>query len=122
MMQSRYYNREDLEKMDRVERLKLINSISGVKPANLIGSKGKESVENLAIFSSVVHLGSNPALLGMIVRPSNEVRRHTLENIKFSEVYTLNQVTQDIIKKAHYTSAKFPKNVSEFKQCQLTSE
>ena len=63
--------------MQKVERLNLINSLSGVKPANLIGTKDQNGNENLAIFSSVVHLGSNPALLGFILRPQGEVRRHT---------------------------------------------
>lgn len=121
-MQNRYLKREDLDQMERKERLKLINSISGIKPANLIGTKDDDGIENLAIFSSVVHLGSHPALLGMVVRPNTEVRRHTFENIQNSKLYTINQVTRNIIKKAHYTSAKFPKNVSEFEACDLSAE
>lgn len=113
------YNAAQIEALDRVNRLKLINSITGVKPANLVGTKGEDGIENLAIFSSVVHLGSDPAFIGMVFRPNTEVRRHTFENIQGSGVYTINQVTTDIISKAHYTSAKFPKHVSEFEQCNL---
>lgn len=121
-MKNRYWNCEDLNQLDRTERLKLINSISGIKSANLIGTKGDDGIENLAIFSSVVHLGSNPSLLGMVLRPNSEVRRHTFENIQYAKVFTINQVTSDIVKKAHYTSAKFPKHVSEFDACNLRAE
>jgi flavin reductase (DIM6/NTAB) family NADH-FMN oxidoreductase RutF len=59
-----YLNKEDILKAERIFRLNLINSITGVKPANLIGTQSKEGNSNLAIFSSVVHMGSNPALVG----------------------------------------------------------
>ena len=55
--------------MDKISRLNLINSITGVKPSNLIGTKSKDGFSNLAIFSSVVHLGSKPPLIGFITRP-----------------------------------------------------
>ena len=56
----------DIKSMSKIFRLNLINSITGIKPANLIGTKSKDNLENLAIFSSVVHLGSNHALLGPV--------------------------------------------------------
>ena len=63
------YTKEDIAALDRISRLKIINSVTGVKPANLIGTINKRGITNLAVFSSVVHLGSNPALLGLISRP-----------------------------------------------------
>ena len=107
--------------MQKVERLNLINSLSGVKPANLIGTKDQNGNENLAIFSSVVHLGSNPALFGFILRPQGDVRRHTHENIISTGVYTINFVTTDFIQNAHYTSAKFDATTNEFEKSKLTS-
>ena len=71
----------DLENASKVFRLNLINSITGIKPANLIGSISNSGQTNLAIFSSVIHLGSNPAYLGFIMRPIGDVPRHTYENI-----------------------------------------
>lgn len=108
--------------MDRVKRLKLINSVSGVKPANLIGTMDDMGRTNLAIFSSVLHLGSEPAVLGFIVRPTGEVPRHTYENIMSNGLYTINHVHNSFIKRAHYTSAKFDKEVSEFSACNLQEE
>jgi flavin reductase (DIM6/NTAB) family NADH-FMN oxidoreductase RutF len=114
-----YFSKSDLENTERIRRLNLVNSIPGVKPANLIGTKSSEGISNLAIFSSVIHLGSNPPLLGFIVRPSDDVRRHTYENIQETGVYTINNVHNDFVKRAHYTSAKFDGDESEFEQCQL---
>ncbi len=112
----------DIEEADHVFRLNLINSISGIKSGNLIGTVGANEVANLAVFSSVVHLGSQPPLLGFILRPDTEVRRHTWENIKHSGFFTINHIHRDIIQKAHYTSAKFDDSVSEFEKCKLTEE
>ena len=65
-----YFNKKDLEEIGNVKRLNIVNSITGIKPANLIGTISKNKISNVAIFSSVVHLGSNPALIGVIVRPT----------------------------------------------------
>lgn len=117
-----YFNQEDIIQMDRVRRLKLINSVSGIKSANLIGTKSKSGQTNLAIFSSVLHLGSDPALMGFVVRPAGEVPRHTYRNIVAAKEYTINHVHHSFIKNAHYTSAKFDKDISEFDVCGLTPE
>ena len=63
-----HFDEEDIENLDKVYRINLINSCSGYKSANLIGSVSKEGVNNLAIFSSITHLGSNPPLLGFFLR------------------------------------------------------
>lgn len=117
-----HVNKEDLQKTERIKRLNIVNALSGIKPANLIGTISNNQQTNLAIFSSVIHLGSNPALLGFISRPDSEVRRHTLENIVESQVYTINHVHQSIVQQAHFTSANFEKEQSEFKHCGLTEE
>ena len=114
--------KEDIQNLDHVKRLNIINSISGIKPANLIGTRAKDGQTNVAIFSSVVHLGSNPALLGFIMRPTDDVPRHTYENIKQTSYYTINHVPVSIAEKAHYTSAKLDRAISEFDQCGLTEE
>ena len=116
----KHYDKTALKDLKKIFRLNLINSITGIKPANVVGSVDADGRTNLAIISSVVHLGSNPGLLGFIMRPSGEVPRHTFQNIKITERYTINHVLTSWIEKAHYTSAKFPKDVSEFDKCKLT--
>jgi len=117
-----HYSKRDIELMDRVQRLTLINSITGIKPANLIGTVNSQGGSNLAIFSSIVHLGSDPALIGFILRPKGDVPRHTYENIKATGFYTINHVDESRAKNAHYTSAKFDYTTSEFVRCGLTEE
>ena len=112
---------QDIDQLDHVYRLNLINGITGYKPANLIGTKSKDGVSNLAIISSVVHLGSNPPLVGYILRPTT-VPRHTHENILNTNTYTINHIHSDFVERAHYTSAKFDKGVSEFDKCNFTEE
>lgn len=116
------YTKKDIEELDKVTRLKLINSATGIKPANLIGTISNEGQPNLAVFSSVVHLGSSPALLGFVSRPRTAEVGHTYRNIQANEYYTINHIHPAFIKNAHYTSAKFDADISEFERCNLTEE
>lgn len=109
----------DLNAMTRFYRANLINSISGYKPAMLIGTNSADGHLNLAIFSSVVHLGADPALIGFIQRPLG-ASGDTFRNIKETNQYTINHVHRDFVAKAHYTSAKT--EASEFDLCKLTPE
>ncbi len=102
-------------------RLKFVNSISGYKGVHLIGSKDKNDNTNLAIFNSIVHIGSTPPLIGFIMRPLT-VERNTYNNIIDTGYYTINHVHRSFLKQAHYTSAKFPESISEFDECNLTPE
>jgi flavin reductase (DIM6/NTAB) family NADH-FMN oxidoreductase RutF len=117
-----YLSKQDIEASSRIKRLNLINSVTGIKPANLIGTKSNTGQSNLAIISSVMHLGSNPALIGFIFRPQHESPRDSYLNIKENGEFTINHVPPTHIENAHYTSAKFPKEVSEFLRCGFTEE
>ncbi len=116
-----HFTAEDLTGIERIKRLSIINSISGIRPANLIGTKSNKGT-NLAIFNSVTHIGSSPPLLGFVLRPKDEVPRHTYENIISSGYYTVNHVHKSFSPQAHYTSAKFESGVSEFTSCGLSEE
>ncbi|MBC6613307.1 flavin reductase [Hymenobacter sp. BT507] len=109
----------DIESYEKIYRLNLINAITGYKPANLIGTASPMGHTNLAIFSSVVHLGSNPPLLGMVTRPTS-VPRHTYSNIQETSCYTINHVPAAYVAQAHYTSANFLAEESEFDACGFT--
>lgn len=117
-----HYTKKDIAEMDRIRRIKYINSVSGIKPANLIGTISETGQTNLAIFSSVFHLGSDPALLGFITRPTGEIPRHTYENLMENRQYTINHVPGNLVENAHYTSAKLERDQSEFKACGFTPE
>ena len=113
---------QDIVRMDQVSRANLINSLSGYKPANLVGTISDEGTTNLAIFSSVVHIGARPPLMGLISRPVGEADRHTYDNIKQTGFYTINHVHREFIANAHWTSAKFERGESEFEKCGLSEE
>jgi len=101
-------------------RARFVNSLSGFKSANLIGTQNDKGQSNLAIFSSVVHLGASPALIGFVMRPDNGAR-HTLDNIISTTHYTINQVSTDFYRGAHQSSARYPKDQSEFMHSALTT-
>lgn len=108
-----------IEALEKRYRAALINSVTGFKPANLVGTADTNGKSNLAIMSSVVHLGSHPPLLGLVVRP-DPVDRHTLENILDTGCYTINHVAEHFIAEAHQTAARYPRDVSEFEATGLS--
>lgn len=110
---------EQIKLMDRFTRTHFINTLSGFKSVSLIGTINKVGQANLAIFSNLVHIGADPALIGFVNRPT-EAAPHTLANIQATEFYTVNHLHQDIYVKAHQTSAKYPEHISEFEAVGLT--
>ena len=117
-----HLTKEDIQDLERRKRANIINSVSGIKPANLIGTKAANGQTNVAVFNSVFHIGANPPLQGFIMRPIGEIPRHTYENIKETGFYTINHIPTSLVDKAHYTSAKLDSNNSEFQRCGLTEE
>jgi flavin reductase (DIM6/NTAB) family NADH-FMN oxidoreductase RutF len=106
---------------ERFYRANFINSLTGFKSASLIGTINAQGVPNLGMFSSIVHIGSDPALIGYINRPV-AAAPHTLANIKANGLYTVNHIHPSFLAKAHQTSAKYPDEVNEFKEVGLTEE
>jgi flavin reductase (DIM6/NTAB) family NADH-FMN oxidoreductase RutF len=111
----------ELMQMEQRERAHLINSVGGFKSVCLIGTVDDAGQTNLAIFNSIVHIGANPPLISFIMRPDS-VERHTLANILSIGYYTINHLNESIYKQAHQTSARYPKEVSEFDATGLTPE
>lgn len=116
-----HFKPETIVSLDKNYRTNLINGISGGKPACLVGTKNNQGINNVAIFSNIIHIGANPALIGILFRPITD-KNHTYQNIKKHSYFTLNHIESNFIEKAHYTSAKFLDDVSEFEACQLTPE
>ncbi len=109
----------EILKLEKRYRINFINSITGYKAASLIATTNENGAENIAIFSSMVHIGANPPLIGFVMRPLT-IPRQTYSNIKKTGFYTLNQVHTDIVWQAHQTSAKYAEEVSEFSATDLT--
>ena len=111
-------NKEDIEQFEQRYRTAFVNSLAGFRQAVLVGTRSADGFPNLAIFNSLIHLGANPALLGLISRP-DRAQRDTLENIKETGAYTLNYIPTALYEKAHQTSARYDKTVSEFEEVGL---
>jgi len=115
------YNQQEIENLETRYRANFINSLGGFKSVALIGTKSRLGNENLAIFSSLFHIGANPALCGIIIRP-NEEKQNTLGNIMATQQYTINHILPSFFKQAHQCSAKYSEAESEFDKVGLTPE
>jgi flavin reductase (DIM6/NTAB) family NADH-FMN oxidoreductase RutF len=110
--------KEDLSQLEQHYRTAFINSLAGFRQAVLVGTKSVDGKSNLAIFNSLIHLGANPALFGLMSRPDT-VQRDTLQNILDTKEYTLNYIPAALYEKAHQTSARYGRGVSEFEKVGL---
>ncbi|MFN3754671.1 flavin reductase family protein [Flavobacterium sp.] len=120
-MKKTFLDVSDIKLLEKQKRVHLINSLGGFKSVALVGTKSESGHLNLAIFSSVLHIGANPPLIALIFRPSPP-ERDTLRNILNTGFYTLNHINETIYKSAHQTSARYDSNVSEFEAVGLTPE
>lgn len=116
-----FFSLSDIQSWERFYRGNFINSLSGFKSASLIATVNKAGNSNLAIFSNIVHIGADPALIGFVNRP-REAAPHTLSNIEATGQYTINLIPANLIAQAHQTSAKYAEEESEFKAVGLTEE
>ncbi len=113
------WDEKEISNLEREYRRNLINCISGYKGANLVGTSNIEGSTNLAVFNSIMHIGANPAYIGLVMRPTT-VPRHTYNNIKETQYFTINSIQKEFFVKAHQTSANYPSNLSEFEEVGLT--
>ena len=116
----RQYNLETINNWDRFFRGNFVNSLSGFKSVSLIGTINNDGLPNVAIFSNIVHIGANPALIGYVNRP-RAAAPHTIGNIETNGQYTINHLHTAIIEAAHQTSARYPLEENEFSATGLTA-
>ncbi|MCO5935281.1 flavin reductase [Mucilaginibacter sp. RB4R14] len=110
------FKSDEIYELEKHYRISLINSLIGYRALNLLGTSSTDGITNLCIISSAFHLGANPPLIGLVLRPERE-HNDTLINIKSTGEYTLNNVLPDWYMQAHQTSASYPSGVSEFDAC-----
>jgi flavin reductase (DIM6/NTAB) family NADH-FMN oxidoreductase RutF len=115
------FDSSDIKSWDRFYRANFINSLSGFKSASLIGTINAKGNFNLGLFSNIVHLGADPALIGFVNRP-REAAPHTLANIEATLHYTINAIPSNYTLQAHQTSAKYDIDVNEFYEVGLNAE
>ncbi|MEN9400382.1 MAG: hypothetical protein RL632_1485 [Bacteroidota bacterium] len=106
-------NCEEIGAFEQRYRTTFVNSLAGFRQVVLVGTKSADGISNLAIFNSLMHIGAHPPLYGILNRPDS-VQRDTLQNILETKEYTLNFIRATDFEKAHQTSARYEKDVSEF--------
>jgi flavin reductase (DIM6/NTAB) family NADH-FMN oxidoreductase RutF len=111
---------QDISNWDRFYRANFINCLSGFKPAALIGTIKENGLPNLGLFSNMVHIGSDPAIIGFINRPI-AAAPHTITNIERTGVYTINLISSTYTAHAHQASAKYDADVDEFNAIGFTT-
>jgi flavin reductase (DIM6/NTAB) family NADH-FMN oxidoreductase RutF len=111
-----HHSSKDLDEMERIYRANLVNSVTGYKSASLLATRSNTGIDNVAIYSSVTHLGSNPAMFSFIQRPLSHDVGHTYENLKETGHITLNHINLELLDRAHQSSAKYAKSTSEFQE------
>jgi len=119
MADSLHLTHDDILQLDKGYRRNLINGLSGFKSLNLAGTISPQGQTNLAVMSSVIHVGANPPLMGVLFRP-DVVPRHTVQNLQATGFLTLNHVTEVFCQAAHQASARYDETVSEFGATGLT--
>ena len=101
----KHLNTDHLAQLPSRKKAHLINSVVGYKSIHLIGTHS-EDWSNLCIISTLTHLGSNPALLGFVLRPTT-VPRHTYDIVQKNPYFTVNNVTEGLLEGGHQSSASY---------------
>lgn len=96
---------KEISEMEKIFRRNLVNCSTGYKTANLIATKSEKGSRDVAVFNSVFHLGSNPPMLGLVLRPQT-VPKNTYSNIKNTGFFTVNHIHENMIEQAHRTASK----------------
>ncbi len=113
------FSHEDLLNMEKPRRTALMNGLSGFRSAVLVGTANQQGVPNLAMFFSTIHIGANPPLMGLLLRPP-AARQHTRDNLFATRQFTINAVSAKFYRQAHATEQRLPAEESEFVACGLT--
>lgn len=112
---------KDIFEMEKVYRKNLVHSCTGYKSANLLGTQSSGSNTDLAVFNSIFHLGTNPPLLGLILRTTT-VPKTTYHNILNTGFFTVNHIQREMIEQAHRTTRDHDSEISGFERAGLEKE
>jgi flavin reductase (DIM6/NTAB) family NADH-FMN oxidoreductase RutF len=113
------FTRDDILSMDKAFRTPFINGLSGFRSAVLVGTVNELGRPNLAVFSSTLHVGANPPLMGLLLRPA-AAKQHTRDNIFTSRSFTINAIRSSFLSAAHQAAMRLPADESEFDRCGFT--
>lgn len=113
------YDKSAINALEKRYRSTFMNSLTGYRSVHLCGTISNQGVNNLSVINSVVHLGAAPPLLGMVLRPE-AAHQHTLQNIRDTRCFTLNQMSARYKSKVHQCAARYAIDEDEFEHVGLT--
>ena len=92
------------------------------RPIAWVSTISGDGVYNLAPFSSCCVVCMKPPMVGFAIGTTREgQRKDTLNNIKMTQDFVVNLVTEDLAEAMNITSASYPPEVDEFKEAGLTA-
>ena len=109
----------DAGALDATDRYKLMSGLIVPRPIGWIGSRSRNGVDNLAPFSFFNMVSGTPPTL-LFTTGMTERVKDTLANVRASQVFTCNLVTEEVAAAMNVTSKAYPPEVDEFVAAGLT--
>jgi len=116
--------RFDMEKASHGEAYKLLIGLVAPRPIALITSMDEQGRLNAAPFSAYNYLSTDPPLVavGVAVRSGGDfVPKDTARNIRRTQEFVVNIVTEDIAQKMNICATEFPPEISEIEVAGFTT-
>ena len=112
----------DPSQQDTTANYKLIIGSILPRPIAFVSTVDANGGHNLAPFSFFTGVAAEPPTVcfAPLRRFSDGQEKDTLRNIRATEEFVINVVTEDLVERANDTAAEFPPDVSEFEKTGLT--
>ena len=96
------------------QRYRLLTSVVVPRPIGWLSTRSSAGADNLAPFSYVAALASDPMTVGVSIGHRGDEPKDSLVNIRETGVFCTNMVTARHIEPMNRTSGDYPAGVSEF--------
>jgi flavin reductase (DIM6/NTAB) family NADH-FMN oxidoreductase RutF len=110
----------DVKSLSRRQRYRLQTSLVVPRPIAWVSTRSKSGIPNLAPFSYFNAVSSDPMLVAISIGSRSGVPKDTLVNIRDTEDFCLNMVTQKHLQAMSDSSGEFSPDVDEFEVTGLT--
>ncbi len=112
----------DTKEISFQDRYKLLIGSIVPRPIGFISTISPNGIYNVAPFSFFNGVCSEPmtVLFCPVIRGSDGQEKDTLKNIKATNEFVVNIVSEDFAEKMNQSSAEYPPDIDEFKECDLT--
>ena len=113
-------NEYDPDMLTDNENYRIMTTATTPRPIGWISSTSENGVDNLAPFSHYNNVcTTHPVVMFSVDRRENGDTKHTVLNIKSTEDFVVNVVTEPLVKAMEKTAEEVPKNVDEFNHANI---